>query len=118
MQFTQDDSGKVLGFCPYCGHEGRGCWWTQAQADYIGAVAGAEVVVPELKKLARDLERSTRGGLVQFKADVRSDPVPPAPIEADEPWPTKTFTCCDDPVKHDGTQEDIRCPICGKMAEA
>ncbi len=118
VQFTGDGTGKALSFCPYCGHEGQDCWWTQTQADYFAALAGQELVVPELKKMAQRLERSSRGGPLQFKANVQSDPAPRTPVEADEPWPTKRFACCDESAKHDGTQDDLHCPICGELVKA
>lgn len=114
VKYTEEETGKVLSFCPYCGHEGRDCWWTQEQADYITALVSAKLVLPELEKSAQAMERATRGGPIQFKAKVQSVAVPPAPIESDEPWPTKYFACCDEPVKHDATTDRVRCSICGK----
>jgi hypothetical protein len=34
-----EGSKLPLGFCPYCGHEGRGCWFTPAQSKYFRAAA-------------------------------------------------------------------------------
>jgi len=116
VQFTQDASGKSLTFCPYCGHSGEDCWWTQEQADYVAASLQKEVV-PEIKKMARNLERMNRpGGAVQFKANrsLRPGALPPAPKESDDPWPKATFSCCDEVIKHDGSVRQFHCIICGK----
>lgn len=57
--------------CPYCGEKGNhDQFFTQAQIEYAKSVAVREVLGPEMRKLERsfkDLERSTRGGLIQFK---------------------------------------------------
>jgi len=57
--------------CPYCGEKSEhDKFFTQAQIEYAQSVAVKEVLGPELKKLERsfkELERSTRGGFIQFK---------------------------------------------------
>lgn len=57
--------------CPYCGEKANhDQFFTQAQIEYAKSVAVREVLGPELRKLERtfkDLERSTRGGLIQIK---------------------------------------------------
>lgn len=57
--------------CPYCGEKSdHDQFFTQAQIEYVQSVAVKEVLGPELKKLERsfkELERSTRGGFIQFK---------------------------------------------------
>ena len=35
-----EGSDRPISFCPYCGHNEEGCWWTQEQADYLAAQAG------------------------------------------------------------------------------
>jgi hypothetical protein len=57
--------------CPYCGEKSdHDKFFTQAQIEYAQSIAIKEVLGPELKKLERsfkELERSTRGGFIQFK---------------------------------------------------
>jgi len=57
--------------CPYCGEKAdHDQFFTEAQIEYAKSVAVREVLRPELKKLERsfkELERSTRGGIIQFK---------------------------------------------------
>lgn len=57
--------------CPYCGEKSdHNQFFTQDQIQYIQSVAVREGLGPELKKLERsfkELERSTRGGFIQFK---------------------------------------------------
>ena len=71
--------GTVIGrFCPYCGHEGEGCWWTPQQLDYMRALAlGA--IKPQLDAAFEGLERS--GGLISISVE-RSSPEPAVvPVE-------------------------------------
>lgn len=117
VQFAQgDDEGQPIRFCLYCGHNGENCWWTQEQLDYITANLAHGEVAPQLQAMGKRLERASRGGFIQFKTSVDLDPIPPKPVEPDEPWPTKTFKCCHEPVMHDGTQAEIHCPMCGAGA--
>lgn len=57
--------------CPYCGHKGsHDEFFTHEQVEYVKSVAVRKVLGPELSKLEKafkDLERSTRGGLIQIK---------------------------------------------------
>jgi len=57
--------------CPYCGEKSEHSqFFTQAQIKYAQSVAAREVLGPEIRKLERsfkELERSTRGGFIQFK---------------------------------------------------
>jgi hypothetical protein len=65
-----EGSEQPLSGCPYCGFEGRDCWWTQAQADYISAVATNVVLGPELSKFERSLKDASDGLL---KIDLKSN---------------------------------------------
>jgi len=61
--------------CPYCDYEGKAdTFWTKAQIDYAESIAIKEafnkVINPSLNKLEKsfkDLERSSRNSLIQFK---------------------------------------------------
>jgi hypothetical protein len=65
-------SDQPIRHCPYCGHEGEGCWWTTEQADYLAAVASEELIGPELKKMARDFNRTSNQGLFKLRMDVKT----------------------------------------------
>lgn len=62
-------------YCPYCSEKaGHDQFWTKAQLEYATSVAANKVLGPELRKLERslkELERSTRGGFIQFKVESR-----------------------------------------------
>lgn len=66
--------------CPYCGRQGRmGDFHTQAQADYALSVVHRQVtgaIGRDLKDMARDFNRRTRGRLLSVKMDVKSSPSP------------------------------------------
>jgi hypothetical protein len=61
--------------CPYCDYEGEGdTFWTPEQIEYAQSIALNQVidkhispVFEKLRKSFRDLERKTRGGIVEFK---------------------------------------------------
>lgn len=62
-------------YCPYCDYHGKSdTFWTKAQLEYAKSIAMKEafrkIVKPSLDKLERSfkqLERSSRNGLIQFK---------------------------------------------------
>jgi len=64
--------------CPYCGHrQDYDDFITNDQLEYAKSIAVKEFVEPEIRKLERslkNLERSTRGGLIQIKAHIRRQP--------------------------------------------
>ena len=53
-----EGSAEPISYCPYCGYNGQNCWHTQAQVDYMQAIAANVSLGPELKK---KLERSLKG---------------------------------------------------------
>lgn len=106
---------QPISFCPYCGHNNTGCWWTTEQAEYLSAKAAQEIVGPELDKMAQDFNRNTSSGLIGMNMKVNHSPTPPAPQEPDDDWPLVTFECCNERIKHDGQNSDLRCVICGKI---
>lgn len=100
-----------LGFCPYCGHAGRDCWWTVEQAEYLSTVAAEQAFRPELERMAKDLNRKSS----MLKMTVSPPgPTPQPPAEADEPWPIFTAPCCSEPIRYDGEHASLRCVICGR----
>jgi len=64
--------------CPYCEYEGKSdTFWTPAQIEYAESIAMNEalnrIINPSLKKLEKtfkDLERSSRNSLIQFKVKI------------------------------------------------
>lgn len=85
--------GNIVGrFCPYCGHEGEGCWWTPEQLEYMRALA-INAIQPELDSAFGGLEQSN--GLISITVD-RSPP--PAAVA---------------PAEHDGGETRNRCSECG-----
>lgn len=105
-------SHEPLSYCPYCGHRGHDCWWTNAQAKYLAAAAGNAVVSPMLEKMARDFNRRSRGGFISMKMSTTRPRVPPPPAEVDELSPIR-FTCCNEVVRYEGASVGLYCIICG-----
>lgn len=115
VKFSQEPDGKTLSYCPYCGHEGQNCWWTQEQVEYIHASATNSVVNPLLRDFQQSLRRlnNPSGGFT-----VKTSPIPDkpgaAPIESDIPMATHTFACCGETVKHSSGDGDLHCIVCGQ----
>lgn len=110
-----EGSEEPISFCPYCGHNGRDCWYTKEQVAYIEAVDANCVLGPELKKLEREMKRASGGLLkIDMKTDLRRPGSPP--METDEPLDILRFTCCNETVKL--TRHDRHyCIICGKETD-
>ena len=108
-------SEEPISYCPYCGHNGQNCWFTQAQADYIQAVAANVALGPELKKLERQFKGMSKGFL---KASMKSNlpKPPPAPIETDDRLDILHLPCCNETVKV-ARHERHFCIICGKEVD-
>ena len=114
-----EGSSQPVGHCPYCGHEGRSCWWTREQADYIGGVASKEIVGPMLNDMARKINGGHRAsGMIRMTARVGHASQPVRPNEPDTPMATMTFACCKERIKHDGQSAKLHCIICGELADA
>lgn len=93
-----EGSEEPISCCPYCGYNGQNCWHTQAQVDYMQAVAANVAVAPELKKLERQMKGMSNDFL---KIDMGSDlPKPgPPPMETDDPLDILHFPCCNETIK-------------------
>ena len=113
-----EGSDKPISFCPHCGHNDTGCWWTAEQAEYLSGKAAEEIVAPELNKIARDFNRKSSGGLISMNMKVSHSTTPPAPEESNDDWPVVTFDCCGGRIKHTGQNSELRCIICGKPVAA
>lgn len=59
--------------CPYCREVGApDQWWTKQQAEHIAETVQAQVVRPQLDKMAKDFNRrSPKGGLISAKMTVK-----------------------------------------------
>ncbi len=109
-----EGSDKPLSFCPYCRHNGRDCWWTEAQAEYLAQAVGHELLDPRMARLAKDFNRKMpSGGLVTLKMEYEPGPEAVAPEEANNGWPTVSFECCGESFKHDRSTDTLCCIICG-----
>lgn len=107
-----EGSEEPISFCPYCGHTGHDCWYTQDQVQYIQAVATDVALCPELKKLEREMNKSSGGFL---KVDMKTDlpEVARPPMETDDALDFLRFPCCNETIKV--TRHDRHfCIICGK----
>jgi hypothetical protein len=111
-------SKEPIAHCPYCAHDGRDCWWTQAQARYLSDFAAYAVVGPELERMARRLNSSNSGGMLTIKTSVNSRARPSAPVERDEEIATAKFACCGEAIRHRSEASKLRCIICGKRDTA
>lgn len=104
-------SEEPIAYCPYCGYNGRECWHTQPQVEYMQAVAANVALAPELKKLERQLKGMPTSFL---KIDVKSNLPwpPPPPMETDEPFDILRFPCCNETIKAE-RHDHLSCVICG-----
>jgi len=106
-----EGSEEPISYCPYCGYNGQDCWHTQAQIDYLQAVATNVVLGPELKKFERQMKGMSKGFLqIDMKSNLPKPP--PAPMETDDPFDILRFPCCNETIK--ATRHDQHfCTICG-----
>jgi hypothetical protein len=103
--------------CPYCNHEGEGCWLTKAQAQYVGAYGASHLLGPQLDEMAREVNRSARrGGMFSVKMTVNKPRPPRAPEEPEDEMPSVNFECCGETIRHDGATARLHCPICGRSS--
>ena len=104
-------SEEPISYCPYCGHNGQNCWFTQAQVDYMQSVAANVALAPELKKFERQLKGMSKGFL---KASMKSNlpKPPPAPMETDDRLNILRLPCCNETVKVTRHERHF-CIICG-----
>lgn len=105
-------SSQPIAHCPYCEHDGEGCWWIPEQADYLSEVAAREVLDPVLNKMAAAVNRSG-GGLIKMSMSVERSAMPMAPEEDNDNSPFVLFACCGETIRHAPAAQDLRCIICG-----
>jgi hypothetical protein len=103
-----EGSEEPISFCPYCGHKGDDCWYTQGQLDYIESI----ILGPEVRRLEHEMKRAS-GGLL--KIDIKTDlpKVGAPPIETDDGLEVLRFLCCNEMVKVTRHERHF-CTICGK----
>ena len=104
-------SGEPISFCPYCGYNSQGCWYTQEQANHMQAVAANVLVAPELRRFQQQIKGES-SDLLSF--DVTYDlPEPsPPPVENDGPFDVLYFPCCKETIKVTEQQRHF-CITCG-----
>ena len=109
-----EGSDQPLSVCPYCGYEGRKCWWTKEQADHMAKAVIQETVEPGLEKMAKEVNRSARkGGFITMSMDFKRSRKAIPPEEPDDKWGTTLFECCNETIRHDGSKSTLYCVICG-----
>ena len=112
-------SEQPLSFCPYCGHEGRNCWWTTEQAEHVAALAREKVVSPLMDDFARRLQRLNRpGGMLRVSVRRSATPRAVAPVEPEEELQEHFFPCCGERIRHEESAGGLFCVICGAAAAA
>ena len=106
-----EGSEEPISYCPYCGHNGQNCWFTQAQVDYMQSVAANVALGPELEKFKRQLKGMSKGFL---KTSMKSNfpKPPPAPMETDDRLDILHLPCCNETVKLTRHERHF-CIICG-----
>lgn len=111
-------SNRAISYCPYCGRNGKDCWWTQEQVDFMSGVLHTELIEPAFEKMAKDINRTAgRGGLVKMTMNEVRSPKPPMPEESNNEMSMTTFKCCGETIKHEGSNHSLYCIICGKNKE-
>jgi hypothetical protein len=116
-----EGSEEPISFCPYCGHEGRDCWFTQEQIDHIQGVAVDIFFEPELKKMQGQLNNISCD-LLKVDTNFTSPDIPVSPIEPDRAFDMFCFPCCKETIKAE-RHDKLFCIICGqekdiKMSDA
>jgi hypothetical protein len=110
-----DDSGNAVSHCPYCGSGTENGWLTEEQRAYAMGVVAEQTIDPMMEQFSRSLSRMNRpGGFIKVSGSYKKSPRPPQPGESDEPMPVFTASCCNEPVKHDGSASELFCIVCGK----
>ena len=109
-----DDNGQEVNHCPYCGSGAENGWLTEEQQAYAVAVVAEQAIDPIIEEFSRGLDRMNRpGGLIKVSGSYNKSPLPPVPVESEEPMPLFTPSCCKKPVKHDGESSALFCVVCG-----
>ena len=117
-----EGSDQPLSHCPYCGSSDAD-WFTDEQRVYVRAAGlnfARGIMGREIGKIAQKFNRGMgRGGFITAQMSHTTSPnkpLPPIPVESDEPMAIALFDCCNERVKHDGSLEALHCVICGKIA--
>lgn len=108
VQFGKGAEGPVQ-YCPYCSHEDTNCWMTPEQSSYIES----KVVGSFTDDLDDMLTKSLSGSKsVKFTPGPKKQVVN-MPAELDNDWPIVKFKS-GERIKHDMSQEQLRCPVTGE----
>jgi hypothetical protein len=103
--------------CPYCVQTASPSeFFTQAQAEYLTAIAYKTVVEPELDKFSKSLERlnTNSSGLIKVSVSSTRTPTPePTMLPDEDDLYVINFPCCGMNVKIDSQSGTYYCPFCG-----
>lgn len=97
-----EGSEEPVSYCPYCGHNGEDCWYTQPQIDHFKNVA--------MKEALEQLSRGSRG--LEITPSTRLNGSLQPPMETDDPLAILRFPCCNEAIKVDRRDRHF-CIICG-----
>ena len=101
--------------CPYCGTKAESQdFTTQEQIEYAKSLAMREIqkaISADLQKWGKNLERSTRGGFIQFRTEYKATPMPIYYYE--EKKLETTLTCEKCSLVYSIFGKFAYCPDCG-----
>ena len=119
VQYTEPKKGEIpkpLSYCPYCGFNGKDCFWTREQAEYIEKMAMSKIVGPMIDKFGRQLEDMSTGFMkVETSTRYQKHAMPPKETEGLRKF---DFECCKESIKIlENWDSNLYCIICGKEVE-
>jgi hypothetical protein len=104
-----------LVYCPYCAYRPSEGWQaslTEDQSKYVHALTTYRAFDLAIQ-LMRNEFQSDDSVILEMPVP-HTPPAPPAPVEPDEPMPVFKSGCCRASVKHDGSDDPLHCPRCGR----
>lgn len=102
--------------CPYCYQAAApDAWWTREQLEYARAVALADVVAPQLRRLQSTIEGMNRpGGLIQVTGTMPGLPYPDPLHEPDDMIRIDVPCHPEEPLKIvEAWEGEVACLVCG-----
>ncbi|HPR42166.1 MAG TPA: hypothetical protein PK718_06430 [Candidatus Methanofastidiosa archaeon] len=119
IQYTEPKKGemlKSLSYCPYCGYNGKDCFWTREQVEYIEKMTMNRIVGPMLDRFGRQLEHMSNSFMkIETSTRYQKHAIAPKEIEGLRKF---NFKCCIEPIKIlENWDSNLYCIICGKRVE-
>tara|TARA_R110002072_G_scaffold280331_1_gene442635 strand:+ start:401 stop:823 length:423 start_codon:yes stop_codon:yes gene_type:complete len=108
VEYGKGADGPIQ-FCPYCDHTGEDCWWTTEQAKYIESTV-ISAMDSEVNSMFKDAFKDSKS--IKFTPGSSSGRPAAMPQEINNDWPIVEFKSTER-IKHDGSQERLRCPVTG-----